>query len=124
MWVYRLFANDVLIKEYELSGLAWLGFDSVSKYSDYICELHEVWVGDNFDPVLHTTIVHRDGKQPPCADPCPYRRCLGGGFNAMPRPTAFRVEAMDPSDRCGWKPKPNHMGGHDYDYGFCVGKRR
>lgn len=120
MWVYKLYLNDMFVTEYGCAGIAQISFNTYCDCSDYIAELHQVWVGDDFDPVLHQTVVQRDKKRPPCSEPCPYKRNLGGGFNAAPRPTAFRTEVMDPSDRCGWKLKPGHVGGHDYDYGFCI----
>jgi len=103
--------------------MAWLKFESAKLLG--LAELHEVYVGDNYDPVLHTTTIHRDGIFPPCQNTrkeCPYLKTVKQDFYSTPRITAFRTEVMCPDDRCGFMLKPSKIGGSFFDYDICIGK--
>lgn len=107
--------------ELELEGLAYMKFESAKMLG--MAELHKIYAGQNFDPVLHQTKVERGGITPPCGnDPkqCQYRKSIQSEFYSTPRRTAFRTEVICPADRCGWLLKPHRIGGQFDDYGYCI----
>lgn len=120
-WTYKIILHGELIDETPLRGIGWLKFESAKLLGR--AELHEVYVGNKYDPVIHKTIVHRGGILPPCPDArekCPYLKTVEHDFYSTPRTTAFRTEVMCPSDRCGFMLKPSKIGGSFYDYDFCI----
>ena len=120
-WTYKLYMHGEQVDETDLRGLAFMKFESLKLLG--LAELHEVYTGDDFDTVLHSTIVHRGGLYPPCPeDPkqCSYRKSISNDFHSTTRKTAFRTEVMCPSDRCGFTLKPSKLGGEFFDYGFCI----
>ncbi len=119
-WTYRLYLHGDLIDETPLVGIASLKFESAKMLG--LAELHEVYIGADFDPVLHTTIIHRGGIKPPCNPQpakCQYRQSLERSFYATSRPTALRVEVVCPTDRCGYMIRPSRIGGNFWDYAAC-----
>lgn len=120
-WVYKIFINNELVDEEPLKGMAYLKFESAKMLG--LAEMHEVYTGDDFDPVLHSTIVHRGGIYPPCQDnkkDCSYRKSISNEFYTTTRTTAVRTEVICPSDRCGYMLKPSKIGGNFFDYARCI----
>ena len=120
-WEYKLYLHDELVCETDLRGIAHIQFEGLKLLG--LAELREVYRGNNFDPVLHSTIVHRGGIYPPCPEnpqSCKYRKSMSMDFNTMTRKTAFRTEVMCPGDRCGYMLKPSKIGGDYFDYGLCI----
>ena len=121
-WTYKIFINGEQVNETNLRGIAYMMFDSAKMLG--LAELHRVYTGTNYDPVLHWTVVERGGIYPPCNDnkkQCPYRKSMEAEFYSTPRKTAFRAEVMCPSDRCGYMLKPSRVGGAFDDYALCIG---
>ena len=121
-WTYRIYLHGEQIDETPLSGLAWLKFESAKMLG--LAELHEVYVGQNFDPVLHQTTIHRGGEMPPCENKCPWRKSIDKEFHSTIRPTALRIEVMPPGDRCGYMLKPSRIGGDFFDYDYCINRKK
>ena len=118
--LYEIWLHGEKIDETDLKGIAWLKFESAKLVG--MAELREIYNGDNFDPVLHQTVIHRGGIKPPCpenTENCTYRKSISADFYNTPRKTAFRTEVMAPKDRCGFKLKPSKIGGSFFDYDFC-----
>lgn len=61
-WEYKLYLHDELVCETDLRGIAHIQFEGLKLLG--LAELREVYRGNNFDPVLHSTIVHRGGIYP------------------------------------------------------------
>lgn len=119
-WTYRIYLNGALVDETNLSGIANLKFESAKMLGR--AELHQVYVGENFDPVLHGTVVERGGVLPPCPDKpfsCLYKRKCESDYCA-PRTTAFRTETIEPQLRCGYLLRPGRAGGRWDDYDYCL----
>jgi hypothetical protein len=123
-WTYQIFIHGEKVNETNLSGIAYMMFGSAKLIG--LAELHRVYVGTNFDPVLHYTTVERGGIYPPCCEDknqCRYRQSLASEYY-VPRPTAFRIETMCPQDTCGFMLKPSRLGGRSDDYAPCIGGHR
>lgn len=121
IWRYDIYLNGALVDTTELSGIADLKFESAKHLG--LAELHRVYQGESFDPVIHGTIITRGGEMPPCPldkSTCRYRQAYHPGWNCTPRPTAFRIETISPQDRCGYMLKPNRIGGIPDDYNSCL----
>lgn len=117
---WDVYLNGELIDTTELRGIAYLKFESAKLLG--MAELHRVYKGENFDPVLHFTTVERGGEYPPCPidkHNCKYRQPYYIGWDCETRPTAFRIETLKPQDRCGFMLKPNRIGGRPDDYAVC-----
>ena len=124
-WTYKLFIHGEQVDETELKGLAFLKYESAKMLG--LAELHEVYIGEDFDPVLHSTIVHRGGIYPPCPDNkkcCSYRKSVSNEFYTTTRTTAVRSEIICPGDRCGYMLKPSKCGGEFFDYAYCLNPRK
>jgi hypothetical protein len=120
-WTYKIYLHGELIDETSLAGIAFLKFESAKLLG--LSELHEVYTGPSFDPVLHRTIIHRGGIHPPCSDrpqKCEYRKSMSASFYNTPRRTAFRTEVLCPTDRCGFMLKSSCIGGQFFDYAPCI----
>lgn len=64
-----------------------------------------------------------EDEKPPCpSNPqaCPYRKSIQADWYTTPRPTALRVESIVPLDRCGFLLKEGYIGGHFFDYNYCL----
>lgn len=119
--LYEIWLHGEKIDETNLKGIAWLKFESAKLVG--FAKLFEIYDGDNFDPVLHTTIVHSGGIKPPCPEnkvDCQYRKSIKSDFYSTPRKTAFRTEITCPIDRCGFLLKPSKIGGVFTDYDYCL----
>jgi hypothetical protein len=120
-WTYQIYLHEELVDETPLSGIAFLKFESAKLLG--FSELHEIYTGPSFDPVLHRTIIHRGGIHPPCSDrpqKCEYRKSMSASFYGHTRPTSFRTEVVCPSDRCGYMIKLSRLGGNFFDYAPCI----
>jgi len=121
---YQVFVNGECIYVTHYSGLALLRVEAC-KIGGYFYELYRLYIGNNFDPVLHDrkTLLAR-GNLPPCPEkgkPCKYRKSKKEEFYNTIRPTAIRTEVMAPRDRCGWLLLLNRKGGDFWDYSICIG---
>ena len=120
-WIYKIYLHGEQIDEEKLRGIAFMKFEYAKLLG--LAELHEAYVGADYDPVLHTTKVHRGGIYPPCTETkcdCPYHKSIAGSFFTETRPTSFRTEVMSPGDRCGFMLKPSKAGGDFFDYDYCL----
>ena len=130
---YKIIINGDLMKTYyePLFGLAKLAFDSACYNKDLNVVLERKIIDEeDFDPVLHgtkTKILYNRPAITPCYHKnissnkkCPYLKNAERDFINTPRPTALRVEAIAPSNRCGFLLKPTKLGGHFFDYDYCV----
>lgn len=120
-WTYKIYLHGEQVDETPLEGIAWLKFESAKMLG--LAELHKVYVGYNYDPVLHFTVVHKGGILPPCnsdTKKCLYRKSIAPEFYSTSRKTAVRAEVMCPSDRCGYMLKPSKIGGDFFDYAECI----
>jgi hypothetical protein len=120
-WTYEIFINGEKVDETDLRGIAYMKFESAKLVG--LAELHRVYNGENYDPVIHFTTVERGGIFPPCPQntgKCSYRKSVKNDFHSTTRPTAFRTETMCPGDRCGFLLMPSKIGGDFFDYGYCI----
>ena len=120
-WIFKIYLHGEQIDETFLEGVAQLKFESAKMLG--LAELHKVYVGVNFDPVLHFTIIHKGGIIPPCdsnSKKCHYRKSVSIDFHSTSRKTSVRAEVMCPSDRCGYMLKPSKIGGSFFDYAECL----
>lgn len=120
-WRYDIYLNGDCVDSTELSGIASLKFESAKLLG--LAELHKIYQGDCFDPVLHSTIVIKGGTYPPCptdGSDCSYRQAYDAGWYCTPRPTAYRIESFAPQDRCGYMLRPYRIGGTPDDYARCI----
>jgi hypothetical protein len=136
-WIYEVVCLGSVSVESK-ACLAFLQYQS-ALLLDPQARLFRVYSGSRFDVVLHSASVYnmadggwdnaagRSGPDhynqgrpcPTSVSECPYRKTRAADFHSTPRPTAFRVEVMPPSDRCGWALKDGHLGGAFFDYHEC-----
>lgn len=55
---YEVYLNDELIEENEKQGIAYLKYESAKLVGK--AELRYVYIGSNYDPVLHNTKIYDD----------------------------------------------------------------
>lgn len=125
-YVYAIEINDDDVEQVQLEGLAHLKFDCLALTEDRIT-LRRIWAGEekDFDPVLHdrNKVLKHKPAQAPCSTDkhrCPYLKSKKTEFTNTVRPTALRVETMEPSDRCGFLLRPYCRGGDFWDYAICI----
>lgn len=124
VYEYQIYGNGELVNSTPLKGIAWLEADTLAM-NDFYTEIHEVYTGDSYDPVLHGTRIVRKENPPPCPEegPCKFKKSKKEGFLNTTRPTALRTEPMCPQDRCGWMLRPSCLGGTFFDYSPCIGRK-
>jgi len=119
---YEIRLNGTLVDSCELSGLAFIKFDSAC----LLGSASLIKVVETGDPVVDGHFqydcgdwVYKGPIRPPCPSgslKCKYRRpyeTLGLQRNAL------RVEILPPADRCGWNLKQGRIGGRPDDYHPC-----
>ena len=119
-WRWDIYINGVLVDTTELQGIAYLKFESAKLLG--LAELHRIYQGNAYDPILHRVVIERGGTPPPCPDgpnDCPWHMSAKHNFYITARPTALRIEVLPPQDRCGYLLKPNRIGGVWDDYAIC-----
>ncbi len=119
--IYRIYVNGVLADETVYEGLAHIKAES-GRLLGCHTRLVRAYLGGDYDPVLHRPQLLSESNAPPCpaaARVCPYRK-EAEAWATTTRPTALRVETMEPAPRCGWLLMPDSTGGAWGDYGRCI----